>query len=141
MCRESGTPYQGQPASSQGQVSADQGQSVSGQDQVVKSVGKQDQPVVQEAKSKQDKVSTGLATDKEELVKKGAPAIQGRGRGASHSQTSKDEMPSESTLAKKVDSAGLEEQPQPKSSSAAAAGSTPAKALGQQPAGDATSVI
>ena len=154
MCRESGTPYQGQPTSSQGQGAVDQGekipdQSVSGQEQVVKSVGqtgqrskgasvghstcKQDQ---QEGVSKQySSVSTGQS-DIEEVKSMKKPFIEGKERGG----TEKD-----STPAKDSTSCSDKDEPKPKSiapggttpAKTSAGGSTPAKALvGQKPPGE-----
>ena len=141
VCRESGTPYQGQPSSSHGEKVSDQ--SVSGQEQVVKSQSegersKETAPNAgqsgckQEAKSKLDNVSTGQSqSGKEEVKPVKKPSTEGRDRGAS--ETAKDEKPPESSRAK--DSRGCSDK-EKSTGASAGSGSTPVKVLGQKPAGE-----
>ena len=89
----------------------------------------------QEAKSKQDNISTGQSQSGREEVK---PVKKG-GKESGASETAKDGNPSGSTHVKDSTACSDKEEAQPKSTGASAAGgSTPVKALGQKQPGEAT---
>ena len=157
VCRESGTPYQGQPTANQGQQgqpmstkinqsqpTASQGQAVSGQDQVTHSAGHPGQSQVSRSQesSKPDESRPGKSTSEaivhEAKPKQGQASSGGKevvgsdpGKECGPSSTTKKKMVPEPGLAKEGAVEAVSNSVQSRST-----GASSVEAAGQQPPGD-----
>ena len=161
VCRESGTPYQGQPTANQGQQgqpmstkvnqsqpTASQGQAVSGQDQVTHSAGHPGQSQVSRSQesSKPDESRPGKSTSEaivhEAKPKQGqAPSGQSSGKEVVGSVPGKECGPSSTTKKKMVPEPGLAKEGAVEAVSnsvqSRSTGASSVEAAGKQPPGDA----